>query len=171
MSDIQDKSFEGIVPPTSKSETNSIGRFFNNTFNSVKSGFGKASKFISNSKIGKVGRWAWKNKAPILNTIGGATHAYGVITANPAAVGIGKGLNTIASGIKEGEAKTALQKAIAERQPNPLNSNVSYSDYPRIHYSRKPASYKIYQNHNNEEEAHIARLRKQKRKKSRKVKK
>ncbi|WP_289705051.1 hypothetical protein, partial [Bacteroides acidifaciens] len=43
-----------------------------------------------------------------------------------------------------------------------------------IHYSRKPAAYKIYQNRSkyvDEAEAHIAKLNKRKRKKSRKTKK
>lgn len=163
-----------IQSTTPDSGGSTFGKFINNAWNSVKSGFGKVSKFIGDSAVGKAGKWAWKNKAPILNTIGGATQAFGTITGNPAAIGIGKGLTTIASGIKEGEVKAALEKNIAERQPNPLGSNVMYADFPRIHYSRKPAAYKIYQNRSkyvDEAEAHIAKLNKRKRKKSRKTKK
>ncbi len=153
---------------------NSGGGFLGKFINKIKSGVGKVGKFIGDSAVGKAGKWVWKNKAPILNTIGGATQAFGAITGNPAAIGIGKGMTTIASGIKEGEAKAAIEKAIAERQPNPLGSNVMYADFPRIHYSRKPAAYKIYQNRSkyaDEAEAHIAKLNKRKRKKSRKTKK
>ena len=163
-----------IQSTTPDSGGSTFGKFINNAWNSVKSGFGKVSKFIGDSAVGKAGKWAWKNKAPILNTVGGATQAFGTITGNPAAIGIGKGLTTIASGIKEGEVKAALEKNIAERQPNPLGNGVMYADFPRIHYSRKPAAYKIYQGRNkyvDEAEAHIARLNKRKRKKSRKTKK
>lgn len=163
-----------IQSTTPDSGGSTFGKFINNAWNSVKSGFGKVSKFIGDSAVGKAGKWVWKNKIPVLNTVGGATQAFGTITGNPAAIGIGKGLTTIASGIREGEVKAALEKNIAERQPNPLGSNVMYADFPRIHYSRKPAAYKIYQNRSkyvDEAEAHIAKLNKRKRKKSRKTKK
>ena len=99
-----------IQSTTPDSGGSTFGKFINNAWNSVKSGFGKVGKFIGDSAVGKVGKWAWKNKAPILNTIGGATQALGTITGNPAAIGIGKGLTTIASGIKEGEVKAAKKK-------------------------------------------------------------
>ncbi len=164
------------IEPSSKQNSNGgfLGKFINKTWNTVKSGVGKASKFVGDSTVGKAGKWVWKNKAPILNTIGGAAQGFGAITANPTAIGIGKGLSTLASGIREGEVKAALQKTIAERQPNPLGSNIGYEDFPRIHYSRKPTAYKIYQNRSkyvDEAEAHIARTKQRRRKKSRKSKK
>lgn len=163
-----------VEPSTPQNSSGFLGKFINSAWNSVKSGVGKASKWIEDSAIGKAGKWISKNKVPILNTVGGAAQAFGAITGNPAVAGIGKGMMMAADGIKEGEAKAALQKSIAERQPNPLGSNVAQSHFPRIYYGRKPAAYKIYQNRSkyvDEAEAHIAKLNKRKRKKSRKTKK
>ena len=178
MSDLQEKCLEGIAPPTQKSGGGFMGKFLNNAWNTVKSGVGKASKFIGDSAVGKAGKWAWKNKAPILNVLGGAAQAFGTITGNPAVAGFGKGMIITANGIKEGEAKAAIEKAIAERQPNPLGNGVWYSDFPRIYYGREPAGYKIYQKRNKlleEAREQLAQLKSQnahrKRKKSRKAKK
>lgn len=129
--------------PSQQSEKGFMGKFLNRAWNGIKSGYGKASKWIGDSAVGKAGKWAWKNKVPILNTVGGALQGAGVITGNPAILAAGKGLSVVANGIQEGEAKKALEKVINERQPNPYgNQYVPYSDFPRIHYSRKPLSYK-----------------------------
>ena len=121
-----------------------VGKFVDNAWNKIKSGAGTASKWIGNSAIGKAGKWIWKNKAPIMGVVGGAMQVGGTIMGNPALAVAGKGLSKLAGTIKEGEAKKALEKEIAERQPNPnMNQNVVYSDMPRLHYSRKPAEYLI----------------------------
>ena len=126
-----------------------LGKFANNAWNKIKSGAGTAAKWIGDSAVGKFGKWAWKNKVPIMSTVGGALQGVGVVTGNPALAGVGKGLSIAAGAIKAGEAKKALEREIAERQPNPNgNQSMAYSDMPRIHYSRKPAAYKIYQNPN-----------------------
>ena len=112
-----------------------VGKYIKRPWKSIKSG------------VGKFGSWVWKNKVPILKTVGAAVQTAGAATANPALAGAGAGIYSLASGIEEGEGKKALEKAIAERQPNPFgNQSTIYSDMPRIHYSRKPAAYKIYQN-------------------------
>ena len=126
-----------------------LGKFVNNAWNGIKTGASKFGKWIGDSGIGKAGKWVWKNKVPIMSTVGGALQGVGVITGNPALAGVGKGLSIAAGAIKAGEAKKALEKTIAERQPNPYgDQSLTYSDMPRIHYSRKPAAYKIYQNPN-----------------------
>ena len=85
--------------------------------------------------------------APAVCPAAATVQTAGAATANPALAGAGAGIYSLASGIEEGEGKKALEKAIAERQPNPFgNQSIIYSDMPRIHYSRKPAAYKIYQN-------------------------
>ena len=109
-----------------------VGKYIKRPWNAIKSGVGKAGKWIAN------------NKNTILATAGGATQAFGAITGNPVAYAAGAGLRGVADAIQGGEVKKALEKAIAERQPNSYG-NVAYSDFPRIHYSRKPASYKISQ--------------------------
>ena len=120
-----------------------LGKFANKAWNGVKSGAGTAAKWIGNSAIGKAGKWVWKNKVPIMSTVGGALQGVGAVTGNPALAGVGKGLSVAAGYIKEGEAKKALEREIAERQPNPKgDQSLTYSDMPRIHYSRKPAAYK-----------------------------
>ena len=114
-----------------------VGKYLKRPWDSIKSGYGKASKWIAN------------NKNTLLATAGGATQAFGAITGNPVAYAAGTGLRGVADAIKEGEAKKALEKAIVERQPNPYsNRNIVYSDIPRIHYSRKPAALKISQKKN-----------------------
>ena len=123
-----------------------LGKFVNNAWNGIKTGASKFGKWIGDSGIGKAGKWVWKNKVPIMSTVGGALQGVGVITGNPALAGVGKGLSIAAGAIKAGEAKKALEKTIAERQPNPYgDQSIAYTDMPRIHYSRKPAAYKIYQ--------------------------
>lgn len=137
-----------IVNSTPKYE-GFFGKWIKRPWNGIKSGFGKAGKWIGDSKVGKAGKWAWKNKVPIMSTVGGAMQGLGIATGNPAMAGIGSGLSLLSNGIQEGEAKKALEQAIAERQPNPFgNNNIAYTDMPRIHYSRKPAAMKIYQNPN-----------------------
>ena len=95
------------------------------------------------TKIGEGWDWVKKNKANIMAFGGGALQAAGAVTGNPGLLIAGKGLTAGASMIKEGEAKDALEKAIEDRQSNPYG-NLAYSDFPRIHYSRKPAGFKIY---------------------------
>ena len=153
-----------VEPSTPQNSSGFLGKFINSAWNSVKSGVGKASILIEDSAIGKAGKWISKNKVPILNTVGGAAQAFGAITGNPAVAGIGKGMMMAADGIKEGEAKAALQKSIAERQPNPLGSNVAQSHFPRIYYGRKPSGFKIHHKRNKHLEramAQLAQLKKQ----------
>ena len=138
---------ESNIATTKEPEQGFIGKFANNAWNKIKSGSGTAAKWIGDSAVGKFGKWAWKNKVPIMSTVGGALQGVGVITGNPALAGVGKGISIAAGAIKEGEAKKALEKEIAERQPNPIgNQSIVYSDMPRIHYSRKPAEYKTNPN-------------------------
>ena len=123
-----------------------LGKFANKAWNGIKTGASKFGKWVGNSAIGKAGKWVWKNKVPIMSTVGGALQGVGVITGNPAIAGVGKGLSIAAGAIKAGEGKKALEREIAERQPNPKGDHsLTYSDMPRIHYSRKPDAYKIYQ--------------------------
>ena len=127
-----------ITPsPISNNNEGFIGKYLKGSWDSFKSGVGKA--------------WDWtkKNKANIMAIAGGAAQAAGVMTGNPGLYVAGNGIMKGAEMIKEGEAKKALEKAIAERQPNPYsNGNIAYSDFPRIHYSKKPVAYKIYQRKN-----------------------
>lgn len=109
-----------------------VGKYIKRPWNAIKSGVGKAGKWIAN------------NKNTLLATAGGATQAFGAITGNPIAYAAGAGLRGVADAIQSGDVKKALEKAIADRQPNSYG-NVAYSDFPRIHYSKKPASYKISQ--------------------------
>ena len=123
-----------------------LGKFANNAWNGIKTGASKFGKWIGDSGIGKAGKWVWKNKVPIMSTVGGALQGVGVITGNPTIAGVGKGLSVAAGAIKAGEAKKALEREIAERQPNPKgDQSLTYSDMPRIHYSKKPAAYQINQ--------------------------
>ena len=120
-----------------------LGKLANNAWNKIKSGSGTAAKWIGNSAVGKFGKWVWKNKVPIMGAVGGAMQVGGALTGHPALVVAGKGLSKLAGTIKEGEGKKALEREIAERQPNPKgDQSLTYSDMPRIHYSRKPAAYK-----------------------------
>lgn len=121
--------------PTQNNNEGFVGKYIKRPWNAIKSGVGKAGKWISN------------NKNTLLATAGGAAQAFGAITGNPIAFAVGAGLRGVADAIKEGEAKTAIEKVIADRQPNPYG-NVVYSDIPRIHYSRKPAALKISQKKN-----------------------
>ena len=110
---------------------------------------GFVSKYIVNpiksvgSGIGTAAKWAWDNKAGITNAAGKVAKVAGAATGNPGLYIAGSGLEGLSNVIKEGEAKEALEKAIAERLPNPYR-NLTYSDFPRIHYSRKPTGFKIY---------------------------
>ena len=143
MSDSNEVVDSERIITTKEPEQGVIGKLANNAWNGIKSGAGTAAKWIGNSAIGKFGKWAWKNKAPIMSVVGGAMQGAGVITGNPALAVAGKGLSKLAGTIKEGEGKKALEREIAERQPNPNNNqSQTYSDMPRIHYSRKPAEYK-----------------------------
>ena len=131
------------IETTKEPEQGFVGKLVNNTWNWIKSGAGTAAKWIGDSAIGKFGKWTWKNKAPIMSVVGGAMQGAGVITGNPALAVAGKGLSKLAGTIKEGEGKKAIEREIAARQPNPNNNqSQTYSDMPRIHYSRKPAEYK-----------------------------
>ena len=51
MSDLQEKSLEGIVPPTQKLGGGFMSKFLNNAWNTFKSGVGKASKFIGDNLL------------------------------------------------------------------------------------------------------------------------
>ena len=134
---------ESSIKTTKEPEQGFVGKLVNNAWNGIKSGAGTAAKWIGNSAIGKFGKWAWKNKAPIMSVVGGAMQGAGAITGNPAIAVAGKGLSNLAGTIKEGKGKKALEREIAERQPNPNNNqSLTYSDMPRIHFSRKPAEYK-----------------------------
>lgn len=141
----------GRLPTTPQSNQGFFGRWASKAWNGIKSGAGKAGNWIKGTWAGKAGKWAWDNKKPIMNTVGGALQGFGMATANPAIAGAGLGLSLAAQGIKEGEAKKALEKVIDEYVPNPYsNSVIGYTDMPRIHYSRKPASMRIYNNPNAE---------------------
>ena len=65
-----------------------------------------------------------------MSTVGGALQGVGMITGNPALAGVGKGLSMVAGAIKEGEAKKALEREIAERQP--LNWFKEITSYTKL---------------------------------------
>lgn len=119
--------------------------FFGNLWGGIKSGMGKVGSWIGGSPVGKAGKWVWKHKAPILRTAGGAVEGLGLATGNPAIAAAGAGMGSIGEEIQEGEAKKALTKLISERLTG--NKHISYMDMPRIHYSRKPTSMRIYGPH------------------------
>ena len=117
--------------PTPTNNEGFVGKYIKAPWNKIK------------TKIGEGLDWGWKNKDVMLNAAGKVAKVAGAATGNPGLYITGSGLEGLSNVIKEGEAKEALEKAIAERLPNPYRK-LTYSDFPRIHYSRKPTGFKIY---------------------------
>lgn len=124
------------------------GNLYNSTkniaFNSLNHNKKVAENIYNGTKYygGKALKTAWKNKGSILDVAGKAAYVYGVATANPIARSVGVAMSGVGQAIKEGEAKDALAKELEERKLGLYgNRYISYSDFPRIHYSRKPFGY------------------------------
>lgn len=123
-----DRIDEGRFVPNQQQPEGFVGKYIKRPFNAIKSG------------IGTAGKWIWDHKKEILSTAGGGLEALGAITANPVIGGIGAGMRVISKGIQEGEAKKALEKATDEKKQQEQRENkiISFSDIPRMYYSRKP---------------------------------
>ena len=128
-----DRIDEGRFVPNQQQPEGFVGKYIKRPFNAIKSG------------IGTAGKWIWDHKKEILSTAGGGLEALGAITANPVIGGIGVGMRAISKGIQEGEAKKALEKATDEKKQQEQRENkiISFSDIPRMYYSRKPYANQI----------------------------
>ncbi|KAK8839752.1 hypothetical protein M9Y10_022233 [Tritrichomonas musculus] len=119
-------------------------------------------------KVDKFKNWAWDNKGEILRTGGEIMDVVADTTGNKYFKGGAKIMKATGNGIQNienNEAQKLIDQMVDERNKRLFgNKYVAYSDFPRIHYSRKPVAYKIYQGRNkyvDEAEAKLARLKKQ----------
>lgn len=95
-------------------------------------------------------KWAWDNKSEILKTGGKIGQIVGEATGNKYVKAGAEAMEKIGNGFERMENKDRekeLEKKLGDINRDILgNYYLNYLNYPRIHYSRKPASYKIYRN-------------------------
>ena len=94
-------------------------------------------------------KWAWDNKTELLKGGGEIAESIGNATDNKY-VKVGakviKSLGESSERIDNKEKKKELEKKIGDVNNELLaNYYLNSLNYPRIHYSRKPSGYKIYQ--------------------------
>ena len=172
---------EGISGKVAPSTTNSQGLFgkFRNWYtnrktqiinkandiidkgiNTVKEGYKKGTE-----KVNQAIEWADKNKEGLTKTAGYGFKVIGQLTGIDRFKNAGDTLIEAGNDISNKSDKDKYFKYLSEKQGQFFgNKYITESNFPRIHYSRKPAAYKIYQKRNkyiDEEEAKIARLKKQ----------
>ncbi len=142
------------MPPPMTTQNNSegiAGKFVNKlkkAYNKMTDGIPK-NNYEHVNKMKERLKWAWDNKTELLigggeiaETIGNATdNKYVKVGAK-----VIKSLGESSERIDNKEKKKELEKKIGDVNNELLaNYYLNSLNYPRIHYSRKPSGYKIYQ--------------------------
>ncbi len=144
-----------VPPPMTTTKTNSegiVGKFMNKinrAYDKITDGKSKNNDEEVKKAKDRL-KWAWDNKGEIFKTGGEIAEAIGEATDNKYLKAGAKTMNTIGNGFERIENKDRekeLKMKLGDLNRDILgNYYLNYLNYPRIHYSRKPASYKIYRN-------------------------
>ena len=128
--------------------------------NTVKEGYKKGTE-----KVNQAIEWVDKNKEGLAKTAGYGFKVIGQMTGVDNFKNAGDTLIEAGNDISNKSDKDKYYKYLLEKQGQFFgNKYITQSNFPRIYYGRKPSGYKIYQKRNkyiDEEEAKIARLKKQ----------
>ena len=128
--------------------------------NTVKEGYKKGTE-----KVNQAIEWVDKNKEGLAKTAGYGFKVIGQMTGVDNFKNAGDTLIEAGNDISNKSDKDKYYKYLLEKQEQFFgNKYITQSNFPRIYYGRKPSGYKIYQKRNkyiDEEEAKIARLKKQ----------
>ena len=128
------------------------------------SGGGTFGRFMRGVKDAT--NWVWNNKAEILKTGGEAVKDIGATIGNPILMAAGAGAQAAGNGLERIEnkaKKSELEQLLEERNSRLFgNKHVTYSDFPRIHYGRKPTA--LYQKRNMFDDGEEAKIEQLKRK-------
>ena len=128
--------------------------------NTVKEGYKKGTE-----KVNQAIEWVDKNKEGLAKTAGYGFKVIGQMTGVDNFKNAGDTLIEAGNDISNKSDKDKYFKYLLEKQAQFFgNKYITQSNFPRIYYGRKPSGYKIYQKRNkylDEEEAKIARLKKQ----------
>ena len=128
--------------------------------NTVKEGYKKGTE-----KVNQAIEWVDKNKEGLAKTAGYGFKVIGQMTGVDNFKNAGDTLIEAGNDISNKSDKDKYFKYLLEKQGQFFgNKYITQSNFPRIYYGRKPSGYKIYQKRNkyiDEEEAKIARLKKQ----------
>ena len=172
---------EGISGKVAPSTTNSQGLFgkFRNWYtnrktqiinkandiidkgiNTVKEGYKKGTE-----KVNQAIEWVDKHREGLAKTAGYGLKVFGQLIGIDRLKNAGDTLIEAGNDISNKSDKDKYFKYLLEKQGQFFgNKYITQSNFPRIYYGRKPSGYKIYQKRNkyiDEEEAKIARLKKQ----------
>ena len=139
---------------------NTVKEKYNDVKNSINEGYKKGTE-----KVNQAIEWADKHREGLAKTAGYGLKVFGQLIGIDRLKNAGDTLIEAGNDISNKSDKDNYLKYLLEKQGQFFgNKYITESNFPRIHYSRKPAAYKIYQNRNkyiDEEEAKIARLKKQ----------
>lgn len=117
-------------------------------------------------KVDKFKNWAWDNKGEILRTGGEIMDVVADTTGNKYFKGGAKIMKATGNGIQNienNEAQKLIDQMVDERNKRLFgNKYVAYSDFPRIHYGRKPTA--LYQKRNMFDDGEEAKIEQLKRK-------
>ena len=139
---------------------NTVKEKYNDVKNSINEGYKKGTE-----KVNQAIEWVDKHREGLAKTAGYGLKVFGQLIGIDRLKNAGDTLIEAGNDISNKSDKDKYLKYLSEKQGQFFgNKYITESNFPRIHYSRKPAAYKIYQNRNkyiDEEEAKIARLKKQ----------
>ena len=111
----------------------------------------------SGGTFGKFGNWVKNNKTDIIHTSADVADVIGNMSGNKKWNTYADIARTAANGLERMEDNKKMNEILAERNSRLFgNKHVAYSDFPRIHYGRKPTTLL-----DEGEEAKIERLKRQ----------
>lgn len=118
--------------------------------------------------FGKFGNWIKNNKNDIIKTSADVADVIGDMNGNKKWNTYADIARAAASGLERMDDKNrinGLNNIIAEQNARQFgNRFVAYSDFPRIHYGRKPTTYTMYQKRNKFDDGEEAKIEQLKRK-------